>query len=248
MVVALVYNEFDGCSDTRKDLSIAKQNSTQAIRSMVPVQIGTSGHVETAYANPDRGSFLKSVREMERNMEKMMARQEVMERELTVLRPIKATAIGIRDRFFASFLESKASAIGNLAVIEEVNKLAHEGDVVTDVCLLKNGMIRYPGTFRRLYGLHWEDASSLLVFPHMVTAMNLRATWIANGGEEGCMQAEFNELQCWSRHATPDQIAIFNADPSGRTHHKLIYLHLKNKLRLTKELRLKLTKELHRRR
>ncbi|KAG0637169.1 hypothetical protein HOY80DRAFT_296330 [Tuber brumale] len=239
MVVGSVCSEFGGCGDSRNELAIAKKNSLQAIPSIAPVQIGPWCHPETAYANPDGASFLKSVRMMEMNIEKLIPRMEALEqksinqeRELTLLRPLKATAIGIRDRFFATFLKSMSSAnIGNLSVIAEGNKNAHEGDVITDICLLQNGMISYPATFRRLYGLHWEEANSLLTFPHMVKVMNCRATRIANGGAEEDLQDEFNELLLWTRHATADDIAIFNADPTGSTHHKLIYLRLTKKIR-----------------
>ncbi|KAG0123314.1 hypothetical protein HOY82DRAFT_619332 [Tuber indicum] len=213
---------------------MAKENSMRAILSIAPVLIGPWSQPETVYANPDGGSFLKSVRTMEMNIVKLIARTEALEQksinqeyELTVLRPLKASAISIRDRFFAKFLESKASSnIGNLSAISAGNKIAHEGDVVTDICLLRNGMISYPDTFRRLYSLLWEEADSLLIFLHMVNAMNCRATRIANRGAEGDLQDEFNELVLWTKHATSDDIAIFNTDSTGSTYHKLIYLCL----------------------
>ncbi|KAG0129485.1 hypothetical protein HOY82DRAFT_610576 [Tuber indicum] len=89
-------------------------------------------------------------------------------------------------------------------------------------------MIRYPDTFRRLYGLLSEEADSLLVFPHTVKVMNCRATRIANGGAEGDLQDKFNELVLWIKYATSDAIAIFNADSTGSTLFKLIYLCLTN--------------------
>ena len=52
--------------------------------------------------------------------------------------------------------------IGNPSAIKVGTGKAHGGDVFTDVCLLRNGLITYPDTFRRCYGLHWEEAKSLL--------------------------------------------------------------------------------------
>jgi len=52
--------------------------------------------------------------------------------------------------------------IGNPSAVEVRNEKAHGGDVVTDVSILQNGLITYPDTFRRFYGLHWEEAESLL--------------------------------------------------------------------------------------
>ena len=34
------------------------------------------------------------------------------------------------------------------------NEKGHDDDVVTDVRLLRNGLITYPDTFHMLYGLH----------------------------------------------------------------------------------------------
>jgi len=87
------------------------------------------------------------------------------ERELTMLRPVKDTAIGIRDRFFATILQSRAQGhiiLGNDSVIQIGNQKAYEGDVETDICLLEHDMIRYPTAFRQLYGLTWTEAKSLL--------------------------------------------------------------------------------------
>jgi len=54
----------------------------------------------------------------------------------------------------------------------------------------------------------------------IVKAMNRRAARITNGGREGQMQGEFNEPVLWTRNATSENIAIFNVDRIGNTHHK----------------------------
>ncbi|KAG0137549.1 hypothetical protein HOY82DRAFT_649285 [Tuber indicum] len=204
---------------------MAKENSIRAIPSIAPIQIGPWSHPETVYANPDGGSFLKSVHTMEMNIEKLIAKTEALDQKSKALEQRS-----IDQELELIFLESKASSnIGNLSTISEGNKIAHEGDVVTDICLLRNGMISYPDTFCRLYGLHWEEADSLLLFPHMVKAMNCRATRIANGGAEEDLRDEFNELVLWTKNATSDDIAIFNADSTGSTYHKRIFICLTKK-------------------
>ena len=45
------------------------------------------------------------------------------------------------------------------------------------------------------------------------------------------MQGGFNELVTWTRHATSGDIAIFNLDRTGNTHHKPLFIHLTNKIR-----------------
>jgi len=87
-----------------------------------------------------------------------------MEDQVAILRPLKGTAIAIRERFFATFLKSVASArgIGNIDAIETGNKAAHEGDIITDIFLLESGLINYPTTFRRLYGFNLQETKGLL--------------------------------------------------------------------------------------
>ena len=52
--------------------------------------------------------------------------------------------------------------IGNPSAIKEGNEKAHDGDVITDVCLLQNGLMTYRDTFRRLYCFQWKKARGLL--------------------------------------------------------------------------------------
>ena len=66
-----------------------------------------------------------------------------------VLRPLKTPAIGIRNRFYATFLRSQESSIISLpTIITGGNRIADDGDVVTDTCLLKNNLLHYVGAFK----------------------------------------------------------------------------------------------------
>ena len=42
------------------------------------------------------------------------------------------------------------------------NGKAHDGDAITDVCLLQNGLTTYRDTFHKLYGFQWEEVRGLL--------------------------------------------------------------------------------------
>jgi len=42
------------------------------------------------------------------------------------------------------------------------------------------------------------------------------------------MQGGFNELVTGTRHETSGDIAIFNLDRTGNTHHKRLFIHLTN--------------------
>ena len=196
---------------------------------------------------------------LRRDSDDLKQKYNAQEEELTMLRPLKDLAAGIRKRFFANFLEIGAQASGNIimansAVIDIGNQIAH-GDVITDTCLIKNGIINYAGAFQRLYGVNWEKAGSLLsmptnpschaeplllltevliAFPHLVKVFNCRATYIANGGEDQ-LQDQLNELILWTQNATSQEIAIFNVDPDGTNNdHKRLYFRLINYFSLSR--------------
>ena len=259
MVVGLVYSNLDGHSDPEKELAMVKQNLIQAIPSVAPVQTGGWNSTETVYANPNSVPFLSMIEKLlartqalEKDSDDLKQKYNAQEEELTMLRPLKDTAAGIRKRFFANFLEIGAQASGNIimanpAVIDIGNQIAHEGDVITDTCLIKNGIINYPGAFKRLYGVNWEKAGSLLsmptnpschaeplllltevliAFPHLVKIFNCRAKYIANGGEDQ-LQDQLDGLILWTQNATSQELAIFNADPDGiNNDQKRLYFRL----------------------
>jgi len=87
---------------------------------------------------------------------------EALEQEIMILQPLKRPAIGIRNRFYGTFLRSQERNIISLpTIITEGNRIAHDGDVVTDTFLLKHDLLHYAGTFKTLYGVSWEFALGL---------------------------------------------------------------------------------------
>jgi len=146
-----------------KDPAMVERNLVHASLSVAPVRIGPLSNPETAYANPGGSPFLLSVRTMETKIEQLIARVEALRKQIIVLRSLLYIAVGILDIFPATFLKSMIlTNIGNPSAIKVGNEEAHGGDIVIDVCLLRNGLITYPDTFRRFYRLHWEEAKSLL--------------------------------------------------------------------------------------
>jgi len=142
---------------------MVKQNLEQAITSVEPVRIRLLSNPETAYANPGGGPFLLSIGTTETKIEQRITRTEAQLKELTIFFLLYHAAVGIPDRFLARFLQRVVlTNIGNPSAIKVGNEEAHNGDVVTDVCLLRNGLIAYTDTFRWLYVIHWEEAKSLL--------------------------------------------------------------------------------------
>jgi hypothetical protein len=52
--------------------------------------------------------------------------------------------------------------MGSHSAIREGNDIAHSGDVITDICLFKNDLIKYDQTFATLYSLDWREAMDLI--------------------------------------------------------------------------------------
>jgi len=123
-----------------KDPAMVERNLVQAIPSVVPVRIGRSSNPEIAYANTGGSPFLRSIRTMETKIEQLIARVESLQKQITVLRPLLYTAVGIPDIFPATFLKSMIlTNIGNHSTIKVGNEKEHGDDVVTDICPLQIG-------------------------------------------------------------------------------------------------------------
>ncbi|KAG0124303.1 hypothetical protein HOY82DRAFT_634397 [Tuber indicum] len=77
---------------------------------------------------------------------------EALMKEVTVLRPLKRTAVNIRERFFATYRRKKdALRIEDPFIIDSGNLRAHAGDVILEVCLFQNHLISFEETFSDLY-------------------------------------------------------------------------------------------------
>lgn len=105
--------------------------------------------------------------------------------------------------------------------------MAHEGDVTSDVCLLENGLIQYYCTFNALYGFDCKEAKVFLVFPHMVTAMDKRATALTRVDGRWKLEVEFQMLANWTQTATAEGLGEFTADQVGANYYKNLFLKLK---------------------
>jgi len=119
--------------------------------------------------------------------------------------------------------------IGLRASIDDGNEIAHGSDVVTDICLLKHGLIQYHQTFTYLYGMDWRAAMNLIDYPHLVEAMNYRAG-VLHDNLSWTKQSEFDSVIAWTRNASPDEITAFAADPVGTTAIRRKFLYLVGKL------------------
>lgn len=73
-----------------------------------------------------------------------------LKEEVASLLPFRRMTVGIRERFFAYYRrKEKLGGVGIRLTIETGNKMAHDGDVVTDVCLFESGQMIYYGTFAK---------------------------------------------------------------------------------------------------
>ena len=107
-----------------------------------------------------REEAVKAEREIQQRATEALCR---ITKEVMMLRPLKATAIDIRQRFFATFRRGQHSReVDDHLIIDCGNLQAHAGDVVLDVCLFKNHEICSEDTFSILYGVSWRQAEQLL--------------------------------------------------------------------------------------
>ncbi|KAG0643251.1 hypothetical protein HOY80DRAFT_1033698 [Tuber brumale] len=241
MAWGLVSSIIEGNDDSRTELATIKQHLTSEIAHLVPVQIGPYSQPQTAYANAGGKTILGSLQRLEMQVQGLIEKTECLQdeltqtneelrdlrKEVTVLRPLKDSAVAIRRRFYANFTKNKMSNNQvNTAVIEAGNVVAHCGDVVTDVCLHQSQLVCYNNTFKTLYGLPWEGAKVLIRYPHMVSVMDHRATIIAKRSGRWTTEDQFRALAVWTRKATPEDLAKFRADDVGRTPEKRLYFKI----------------------
>ncbi|KAG0135396.1 hypothetical protein HOY82DRAFT_631473 [Tuber indicum] len=156
------------------------------------------------------------------------------EMELAVLRPLRDPAVGIRERFFLNYEKHQRSNRGSQCP-EDLrtlagNNIAHGGDVITDIVLLRNNLIKFLRSFKALYGLFLHQADQLTVYPHMVTVMNLRATVMADSRCDWTKETEdkFWKLVEWTRYATPKALHEFTEDLEGKTSARRQFYELVN--------------------
>ena len=176
MISSLVFCDTKTDPDPERELAAAKKGLTDGILSVSRVQVRTSAGPKEAYANEHGASLLELVDEM-RTQIKTLEQQVMEQREkmtvlegegmtqkekITVLWHLKDSAVAIRKRFFAVYsYKLKPGQISKDPVIKEGNQVAHDGDVITDICLMENGLMDDKETFTALYGLKWERAKEL---------------------------------------------------------------------------------------
>ncbi|KAG0128123.1 hypothetical protein HOY82DRAFT_42705 [Tuber indicum] len=242
MLSGLLYCEVPVDGESKRDLETVKHSLTNAIPSLSRVQVGSYSKPESAYANPAGGSILRMLRRMETDISSLREevvtlrplREEVaalrpLREEVAILLPLREVAVGIRKRFFANFQEmQQMDVLGSRTTIQEGNKIAHSSDVLADICLLKNGLIDYNRTFTTLYGLDWRAAIELIGYPHVIEAMNRRASVLADAKAEWTKEKEFVALITWTRNASSEELARFAADEIGTTSMKQAFLRLMN--------------------
>ena len=77
--------------------------------------------------------------------------------------PLREIAVRIRIRFFATYCRSQGLEVKERSEsIRRGNSSAHWGNVVTDVLLLRRGLIVYEKAFTLLYGVGWRGTEELI--------------------------------------------------------------------------------------
>jgi len=162
MLAGLVYCKVDRNNPKtpgQNDREVVAEGLKDVILTISLVQIGTYSRPETTYCNDAGGGLLSRLRKMEEKVNRL----DALEAEVIMLRPLRKSAVGIRARLFAtSRVHAGMGGIGLQAFIDDGNEIAHRGDVVTDICLLRHGLIEYHTTFTYLYGMDWRAAMNLI--------------------------------------------------------------------------------------
>lgn len=124
------------------------------------MQTGTYSRPETTYYNNAGGGILSLLRQMEEKvnwldaleaevnrlgaLEAKVSWWSALEAEVVMLCPLRKSAVGNWARFFTILrVQTGMGGIGLWASIDHGNEIAHGSDVVTDICLLKHGLIQY---------------------------------------------------------------------------------------------------------
>ncbi|CUS12707.1 unnamed protein product [Tuber aestivum] len=217
---AIIYTHVQEAPVGGSDVKAAERVLTKATRTVSLRQVGSHSAPLTAYGNDTGCALLSSflriesvVQDLREETRKSGEEMERLRQEVTILRPLKSAAIDIRHRFFAVF--KRTDGVGdsdNDSTIRKGNIMAHNGDVVTDVCLFQNQLITCEATFIRLYGLSWQDAAKLMEHPHMIAALNHRATQVSKGYNKWKNQEDFDKLVSWTIDAKPAELKAIEAD------------------------------------
>ena len=112
----------------------------------------------------EENALEERIRALEENA--LGERLRAIEEEVTILSPLKAIAVGIRESFFATF--QSGEPVGEIedplaSWIE--NDIEPAADVITDACMFENGLMHDNETFTTLYGMDWQAAKELIGTP-----------------------------------------------------------------------------------
>ncbi|KAG0643724.1 hypothetical protein HOY80DRAFT_1133629 [Tuber brumale] len=237
MVVGLVYQDVDGFSDPRGDLAMIKMCLAEEFSSVVPVQIGSYSHAETAYTNEAGGSFLRSIRseiqqlsaetkDLRAENKDLRAETKALRAENKDLRKESGCQKEELNRLRGEMTVLRPLRDNAICIRKRFFAIAHSGDVITDVYLLEKGYMHCFEAFKILYGMDLKLAKALIEFPHMVRVMNCRASLMAEAEGLWKMEQDYQELARWTKNVTPQYLALFNADSIGNMHYNRLYLRL----------------------
>ncbi|PWW77705.1 hypothetical protein C7212DRAFT_342603 [Tuber magnatum] len=195
MVTGLVYTKVDGNGDHRDEIFRVKRSLARGAQSIRRMRVRNSANPKTAYANEPGCSLPPSIQQMENQIlalqkktedyeealkvegearkeatEALEEKTQALTHEVTILHPLKGTAIDIQQCLFATYRgRQDAMRIDDPYIIDSGNLRAHAGDVILDIYLFKNHLIGFEESFSDLYGSE-----------QLVDDMNARATGIKN--------------------------------------------------------------------
>ena len=140
-----------------------------------------SARVEKTNAVLEKTSALveKTSAQLEKRSEEIRAlgeRIRAIGEEVTILSPLKSIAISMQER--SSAASQSGEGVGEIEdrLAGWIESIEPTADVITDVCMFKNGLMHDNEAFTTLYGVDWQAAKELIGTPLHFYRLLLAAT------------------------------------------------------------------------
>ncbi|KAG0132644.1 hypothetical protein HOY82DRAFT_606324 [Tuber indicum] len=133
------------------------------------------------YVNPGGSSILKEIQALRTQGEQTAKELGRMADWALTMQPLQSTAIEIRLRFFANYQKLGGARLGDGAkAIRMGNEAAHEGNILTDIIMIRDGHLVDKSVFYELYGIAFDASQPYTKCKGIVEIINKRASMRAN--------------------------------------------------------------------
>jgi len=115
------------------------------------------------YVNGKGSMLLRELAELKKEMAAQKKEQSKMAEWAATIQPLQETSIAIRKRVFLNYRKTiDGPSWKTTRIIRKANKLAHDGNFLSDTILMRRGDLDDASTFCDLYGVPYENAQLYL--------------------------------------------------------------------------------------